>query len=293
MTYLKNNTMWEKNGDEFEVHNDARGNFIVEGHSGWKTYVDESPCTPHIMEHLFVKKRMSKEIKWHGLDDIRFTKQDHEVFKAWPNADKISYAFNSRGFRDEDWPETIEEMRDSIWMIGDSFTMGMGVAYEDSYKVQMEKRTGKRVIDVSLDGTNPNWRRRIALKIMREINPKVIFVHWGYIWRYKRKYRTLAQEVRDTIFRNQEESAIEGFIQTHKRTWDEPFNGTLYHNFLPKFAGQDKSAKYIFSKIQEYTGPDNPYITWDHEQLDTGRDGWHWGTKTINKYVENNLKKLA
>ena len=63
----------------------------------------------------------------------------------------------------------MEEMRKAIWFVGDSFTMGMGIAYDDAYKRAMEKATGRRVIDISLDGTNPNWRRRIALKITREI----------------------------------------------------------------------------------------------------------------------------
>ena len=55
--------------------------------------------------------------------------------------------------------------------VGDSFTMGMGIAFDECYKKAIEQATGKRVVDISLDGTNPNWRRRIALKIIREIGP--------------------------------------------------------------------------------------------------------------------------
>ena len=62
-------------------------------------------------------------------------------------------------------------MQDSIWLIGDSFTMGMGIAYPRMLQKAIEQATGKRVVDISLDGTNPNWRRRIALKIIREIGP--------------------------------------------------------------------------------------------------------------------------
>ena len=42
------------------------------------------------------------------------------------------------------------------------------------------------------------------------------------MWRYKRKYRTLAQEVRNTIFQNQEQSCMEGFVKTFKSMYDEP-----------------------------------------------------------------------
>ena len=49
----------------------------------------------------------------------------------------------------------MEEMRKAIWFVGDSFTMGMGPAYDDAYKRAMEKATGRRVIDISLDGTWP------------------------------------------------------------------------------------------------------------------------------------------
>ena len=69
----------------------------------------------------------------------------------------------------------------------------------------------------------PSWRRRIALKLQEKYKPELIFVHWGYIWRYKRKYRTLAKQVRDTIFKNsKEQSAIDKFIVTFKTLWDEP-----------------------------------------------------------------------
>ena len=100
-------------------------------------------------------------------------------------------------------------MRDAIWLVGDSFTMGMGIAFEESYKRKLERATGKRVVDISLDGTNRNWRRRIALKITREIQTsELIFVHWGYIWRYKRKYRTLAKEVSNTTFLNSKNKVL-------------------------------------------------------------------------------------
>ena len=293
MSYNEDKTEWKIGGGYVPVKNDARGNYIIRDGSGWKTYIDETKCTPDIMEHLWVEKRKSREIPYHGLDNPKYCKTDKEVFDNWPTGDRISYAFNSRGFRDEDWPATLEEMQDSIWLIGDSFTMGMGIAYHECYKKAIEQATGKRVVDISLDGTNPNWRRRIALKIIREIGPEWLIIHWGYIWRYKRKYRTLAQEVRDTIFKNQEQSAMDGFIKTFRTLWDEPKGQTkLIHNFLPKFAGQNKSQKQIFAEIQKFTGEHSPYICWDNEQLDTGRDGWHWGTKTVQKYVENNLKKM-
>ena len=53
------------------------------------------------MEHLWVEKRRSKELPYHGLDDPH-CKKDLEEFMQWPDGDKISYAFNSRGSRDED-----------------------------------------------------------------------------------------------------------------------------------------------------------------------------------------------
>ena len=287
-------TIWiRENGDRYPLYQDERGNYIQEFQSKWKTYVDETPCAPDIMPHLIVSKRMSKEIPYHGVDAPEHCKCPRDVFEAWPNGDKISYAFNSRGFRDTEWPDTIEEMRDAIWLVGDSFTMGMGIAFEESYKRKLERATGKKVVDISLDGTNPNWRRRIAIKIIKEVGPQFIILHWGYMWRYKRKYRTLAQEVRNTIFQNQEQSCMEGFVKTFKSMYDEPKgNTTVIHNFLPKFAGQNKSQEWVVNEIQKFTGVDNPYIVWDNEQLDTGRDGWHFGPKTIDKYIENNLKKL-
>ena len=293
-TYNEDKTIWyDTPKKHYDVHQDEAGNnYIIEGNSGWKRFLDIPKCQPDIMEHLVVPKRANKEIQWHGLDNPKMTKQDADIFENWPNGDKINYRFNSRGFRDEEWPATYSGMKDAIWMIGDSFTMGMGIEYEESYKKKMEEVTGRRVIDISLDGTNPGWRRRIALKIMREVAPDYLIMHWGYIWRYKRKYRTLAQEVRNTIFQEQEESCMESFVETFKSLWETDTNTKVLHNFLPKFAGKWKSQEWIKHQIQDFTGDENPSICWDNEQLDTGRDGWHWGPETIQKYVENNLKLM-
>ena len=76
-----------------------------------------------------------------------------DVFETWSNGDKISASY-CRGSRDTEWPDTIEEMR-RYMAVGDSFTMGMGIAFEESYKRKLERATGKKVVDISLDGTNP------------------------------------------------------------------------------------------------------------------------------------------
>lgn len=44
----------------------------------------------------------------------------------------IEYRFNSRGFRDREWPENI---KDVIWCVGGSELLGTGITYEDRKSV--------------------------------------------------------------------------------------------------------------------------------------------------------------
>ena len=46
---------------------------------------------------------------------------DPKHFYSYPYS--VSYQFNSRGFRDNEWPADIHN---SIWCFGDSFTVGLG-----------------------------------------------------------------------------------------------------------------------------------------------------------------------
>jgi hypothetical protein len=106
---------------------------------------------------------------------------DKNHFKQYPY--EVIYQYNDRGFRDQAWPETMHELKKAIWCVGDSFTVGVGSPPSHTWPWLLQKNTGKRTINVSLDGASNNWIARKTLRILQEVNPQHIVIHWSYLHR--------------------------------------------------------------------------------------------------------------
>lgn len=108
----------------------------------------------------------------------KYVEHDIEAFNNYP---KFDYKFNSRGFRDEEWPEDISNV---LWLVGDSGSMGVGVAYEDTFPVLLEKALDVRVIKAcKINGNNYFDVFMYAKEVLTTIKPKVLIVQWSFLWR--------------------------------------------------------------------------------------------------------------
>lgn len=101
----------------------------------------------------------------------------------------IAYNYNSRGFRDQEWPGIFDDV---IWCVGDSFTAGVGVPFEHTWPQLLGKLTSQRTINVSLDGASNNWIARQVNTIINSYNPETIVVHWSFT---TRREKTLTEAV--------------------------------------------------------------------------------------------------
>ena len=90
----------------------------------------------------------------------------------------IQYKFNSRGFRDKEWPIDIN---DKIWCVGDSATCGTGISHEHIYSNLL-----KDAINCGRYYADNEWIRDIASSILSEANPKLVVIQWSYFHRFKR-----------------------------------------------------------------------------------------------------------
>jgi hypothetical protein len=106
---------------------------------------------------------------------------DKKHFKSYPY--NITYNYNSRGFRDAEWPDNIEELQSSIWCVGDSFTVGLGSPLEHTWVYQVSKQLNRRTINVSMDGASNMWIARKSLDIVDKIKPAHLIIQWSYISR--------------------------------------------------------------------------------------------------------------
>jgi hypothetical protein len=119
---------------------------------------------------------------------------DKTHFKQYPHA--ISYHYNSRGFRDQEWPESSEDLKTAIWCVGDSFTVGLGSPVEHTWPWLLQKQTGQRIINVSMDGASNNWIARQVKQIQDTVAPKTIVIMWSYLHRRESSNNLTSDEER-------------------------------------------------------------------------------------------------
>jgi hypothetical protein len=143
-----------------------------------------------ILPDFMLPIRANAQWDYSGMDDpVHCLDRKHFKRYAYP----VQYNFSSRGYRDAEWPLSLEELRDAIWCVGDSFTMGLGSPLAHTWPSVLQQRTGRRCINVSLDGASNNWISRKTCSILNTIAPRDLVIHWSY-WHRR---EASVQQVRD------------------------------------------------------------------------------------------------
>jgi hypothetical protein len=153
-----------------------------------------------ILPDFVLFSRINQCWKYSGLDSWEnCINKNH--FEQYPY--NVLYQYNSRGFRDQEWPESPEELKQAIWCVGDSFTVGLGSPVEHTWPWLLQQRTKLRTINVSMDGASNNWIARKAINILQKIKPQYIVIHWSYTNRretdYESVYNTVWAEFYQTV----------------------------------------------------------------------------------------------
>jgi hypothetical protein len=133
-----------------------------------------------ILPELILPSRVNQRWKFTGIDHIDRC-LDKRHFLSYPHS--ITYSYNSRGFRDQEWPDTMQELRNAVWCIGDSFTVGIGSPLEHSWPSQLSNITNRCIINVSMDGASNEWIARTTENIVQVIDPAQIVIMWSYVHR--------------------------------------------------------------------------------------------------------------
>lgn len=208
---------------------------------------------------------------------------DKKHFLNYPK--EITYQYNSRGFRDREWPE---DLSDVIWCVGDSFTVGIGQPVEETWPQLLEKKTGKRCLNLGEDGcSNDSIALRIQ-EIYKLYDPKLIIVMWSYFSRRRIDNKNVQFDRNN--FGVKED--ITNFIKNFKIIVDNvPTN--LLHLLIPNAlidvdTRSRKISDYILGKFkntlndQQYEDILKSILTFP--QLDRARDCHHFDIKT-SEYV--------
>jgi hypothetical protein len=146
-----------------------------------------------ILPDFILPSRVNRHWQYSGIDSIEHC-LNREHFLSYPYP--VNYVYNSRGYRDAEWPDSLEELERAVWCVGDSFTVGVGQPLKHTWPQVLAKKLGRRTINVSMDGASNDWIARKIKRIVESINPKNIVVLWSYTHRRELPDAKLSDEHR-------------------------------------------------------------------------------------------------
>lgn len=281
-----------------------------------------------ILPDLVLPSRVNQTWSYSGIDSIEKC-FDKKHFESYPY--DITYRYNSRGFRDAEWPESMEELKSAIWCVGDSFTVGLGSLLEHTWPWLLQQHTGQRVINVSMDGASNMWIARRANLIQKEISPVNIIIMWSYIHRRENNDFNLDDEQRrihavastdvedidnlksciDLINSNNTiQSSIPNYLSmlNPQEIWDTvrgtdwPLvapNSVTEMLLLPKFVQTELKEYFkLWDKLQQSLEFLDKFRDLDSDimkvkQLDRARDGHHFDVVTAQWVVDQIKNNLT
>ena len=181
-----------------------------------------------ILPDFILPSRINQQWQYSGIDSPEDC-LDKKHFKSYPHT--IEYCYNSRGYRDQEWPSELAELQNSIWCVGDSFTVGLGSPIEHTWPYILQKQTGLRTINVSMDGASNQWMARKIKRIAEVISPKNIIVQWSYLNRRESQNAGTDEQRIMQYDSSQLEDNIN--IENFKNCIKETQNYQVIHSIIP------------------------------------------------------------
>lgn len=103
--------------------------------------------------------------------------------KRWEGV-KIIYNLNEEGYRAKDWDKI--DWSQSVVMLGDSCTLGVGVQNKDTVTEQLSMKLGKPVINLGVGGSSNLFMLYNAAKVIEHFNPWGMIIQWSTAERFPR-----------------------------------------------------------------------------------------------------------
>lgn len=205
-----------------------------------------------------------------GLDNL--PRKDVKIKNFLTYNYPISYKYNSRGFRDCEWPI---DLSDVVWCVGDSYTSGIGVPQKHTWPSILQYKLSKRCINLGIDGASNQLIRNICLQILMEYNPKILIPMWSFFHRRHEDPWNLLYYNTNTS--QEEDCAV--FLNCFKDVNNDNFSCNVINLLIPNQPISCELSQDI-DIFQTTT-------------LDFGRDGYHFDYKTAEVYVEHILSKIT
>jgi len=205
---------------------------------------------------------------------------------------QIHYCYNSRGFRDDEWPDDLNQIYDNAWCIGDSFTVGLGQPQEETWPYLVKNNIPELVFNVSLNGASNDWIARKTNYVIGYAKPKYIFIQWSYLHRREHPDSSVCDEDRRLHYTHlsisdtaKDQRDFDNFI---KNLNSIKHDAIIVHSFVPGFADNAKLKFQIYGELDQRKLLYFPVV----DPLDKARDGHHYDVLTAQKYVDLYLDKI-
>jgi hypothetical protein len=223
-----------------------------------------------IHANLFrVENRIGKpDSKTSGIDSLkRCLNKKH--FKSYKK--DITYSYNSKGFRDHEWPE---DLSDVVWCVGDSFTVGIGQPFEETWPQVLQKKLGKRCLNLGEDGCSNDTMALRIQEIYESYNPKFLVVMWSYFSRRRTNGTDVAYD-KDNFGEDQD---LKNFIKNFKTV--NSLQTRVCNFAVPDSFSDEETLKKRYPTLNIV------------KRLDYARDRHHFDVKTSNGICDLIIKKV-
>jgi hypothetical protein len=130
-----------------------------------------------ILSNIIIPKLANQCFKFYSPDSLSDC-HNRKHFKNYPH--DITYRFNSRGFRDTEWPDDLEN---AIWCLGDSATAALGSPIDHSWPSQLNQLTGMPVINLGIRAIDNYTISTVAREILVNVQPKNMLILWSFFER--------------------------------------------------------------------------------------------------------------
>ena len=247
--------------------------------------LDENLDYNNILPDCRLQSRQNQYLLTSGIDSPDNC-LDFAHYQNYPH--KVEYHYNSRGFRDAEWPQTLEELKNSIWCFGDSFTVGLGCPLEHTWPYLLSQQLNKRCINISMDGASNEWISRWASKICTEIQPELVIIQWSYVHRRESLDVDLSDEERRIYHIDSTlEEDLDNIKQCVLRVESVKNQTKIIHDSIPLFTDAHVSRQMLLKTLVDPARV-APY----RDQLDQSRDGFHYDLQTAQNCVADLVKLI-
>lgn len=274
-----------------------------------------------ILPDFILPSKINQRCEYSGIDNVE-SALDKNHFIRYKFA--VDYKYNSRGFRDSEWPV---DLKRSIWCIGDSFTVGIGSPLSHTWPNILQSQLKQRIVNVSMDGGSNPWITKKSLKIIQEIIPETVIIHWSYLHRRENDYQTVLNNKWKDFYSNVKDSSwptcpdvmimdtLPKFILDELKTCDQSWKNVsdedlklhfvrstneldieLTINCIKKIEENKGNCNIIHSVIPNFCAPGfrsvfaeqlpNVQFIPEFEKIDLARDGYHYDIKTAAVFVD-------